>query len=372
MFFYGTLCHAPLLELVLGRGLDCIDARPAILAEHSVYWAKDQAFPMICKEPQGQACGLLVCNLSQDDLDRLNYYEGGFAYELRPVTVRVDGQTSSAQVYYPDQTLWDKGAPWSLEDWAKVWARMTLGAAKEVMARRGHVSAQEIVHLLPFFRARAWAQELAETSAPQTLRNAMTARDVEIVEDRPGFDGFFQVKAFKVSHKKFDGTNSPALPRETFMSFDVALLLPYDPVTDQVLLIEQVRFGTFNRGDPAPWVLEPIAGLVDAGERPRDAAIRESAEEAHLNLTQLIDMPKVYASPGYSTEFFHCYLGICDLSGRGQGQGGLEAENEDIRNHVISFDHAMELVDSGEVNVAPLAMMLLWLCRKRAALRAKL
>ncbi|WP_299933134.1 gamma-glutamylcyclotransferase [uncultured Pelagimonas sp.] len=372
MFFYGTLCHAPLLELVLGRGFDQINTRPATLENHAVYWAKDQAFPMIYAEENTVAEGLLVCDLSQDDLDRLNFYEGGFAYELRPVEVAVDGRVFAAQVYFPDETLWEKGARWSLEDWAATWSRMTLRAAQEVMVRRGHVSAQEIVHLLPFFRARAWAQELAETPAPQTLRNPMSSQDIDIVEDRPGFNGFFQVKAFQVSHKKFDGTQSPALPRETFMSFDVALLLPYDPVTDQVLLIEQVRFGTFNRGDPAPWVLEPIAGLVDAGEAPRDAAIRESAEEAHLNLTQLIDMPKVYASPGYSTEFFHCYLGICDLGGRGQGQGGLASENEDIRNHVISFHHAMDLVDSGEVNVAPLAMMLLWLCRKRESLRAQL
>ncbi len=358
-----------MLELVLDRPFETLKTCDAVLPGYAVYWAKDQAFPMICEEPNGSAGGLLLCDLSQEDLDRLNYYEGGFAYDLRDVDVVIDGQSVQAKVYFPNASSWEQGPVWSLEDWTARWGRMTLGAAKEVMARRGDVSAQEMVHLLPFFRARAWAQELAQNGAPQKLRNPMSATDIELVAERPGFNGFFRVDAFSVRHKRFDGSRSETLKRETFMSFDVALLLPYDPVTDKVLLVEQVRFGAFNRGDPAPWVLEPIAGLIDAGETPRDAAIRESAEEAHLDLSELIEMPKVYASPGYSTEFFHCYLGLCDLSGRSQGQGGLATENEDIRSHVIPFEEAMALVDSGEVNVAPLAMMLLWLYRARGGLR---
>ena len=81
-------------------------------------------------------------------------------------------------------------------------------------------------------------------------------------------------------------------------------------------------------------------------------------------------MVRVYASPGYSSEFFHCFLGLCDLAGRGGELGGLDAENEDIRSHVIGFDRALALIDSGEINAGPLVMMILWLARHRAALRA--
>ena len=46
-FFYGTLCHLPLLTRVLGR---TVDATPATLPDHAVYWAKDHAFPLIVAE----------------------------------------------------------------------------------------------------------------------------------------------------------------------------------------------------------------------------------------------------------------------------------------------------------------------------------
>ena len=92
-------------------------------------------------------------------------------------------------------------------------------------------------------------------------------------------------------------------------------------------------------------------------------------EEAGLELGDLRLMTRVYPSPGYSTEFFHCYLGLCDLSAEEGRLAGLAHENEDIRSHVISFDRAMTLVESGEANAGPLAMMLLWLARHREELR---
>ena len=112
-----------------------------------------------------------------------------------------------------------------------------------------------------------------------------------------------------------------------------------------------------------------MAGLVDAGEAPKETARREAVEEAGLALTDLRPMMQGYASPGYSTEFFHFFLGLCDLSAATGGLGGLPEESEDIRSHVISFDAAMALLDSGEVNQTPLAMMLLWLARYRSGLR---
>jgi ADP-ribose pyrophosphatase len=43
-FFYGTLCHLPLLEKVLGY-------RPALfvaeLPDYEVYWALDESYPVI-------------------------------------------------------------------------------------------------------------------------------------------------------------------------------------------------------------------------------------------------------------------------------------------------------------------------------------
>ncbi|MDU8913205.1 gamma-glutamylcyclotransferase [Aestuariicoccus sp. MJ-SS9] len=367
LFFYGTLRHVPLLRIVLGR--KDVSAVPATLPGHGVWWVAGESFPMIAPDPGRAAPGVLVQGLSDADVARLDFYEGGFAYTLRDVTVDTDAGRAPARVYFPDAGAWDKGEVWDLDDWAARWGRITEDAATEAMAHFGKDAAEDIQALLPFFRARAWSRQLAQEGAPQTLRSTMTRRDVAIRRDRPGYDGFFRIHAFDVDYAKFHGGRSETVSREGFVAFDAALVLPYDPVTDQVLMIEQLRYGPILRDDPAPWTLEPIAGLIDAGEAPADSARREAEEEAGLTLGELQLMTRVYASPGYTSEFFHCYLGLCDLSGYRAGVNGLDSEHEDIRSHLLSFDAAMALVDSGEVNAGPLAMMLLWLARKRDSLR---
>ncbi|MEM6482690.1 MAG: NUDIX hydrolase, partial [Pseudomonadota bacterium] len=150
---------------------------------------------------------------------------------------------------------------------------------------------------------------------------------------------------------------------------DAALVLPYDPVLDRLLLVEQFRMGPFGRGDPKPWVLEPVAGRVDPGETPETCAARECVEEAHLSLKALEHISSHYCSPGCSTEVFHCFVGLCNLEARNGGLGGLEVEHEDIATHVMSFDDAMALTQNGEINIGPLLLMLLWLQRERPRLR---
>ncbi|MFW2541613.1 gamma-glutamylcyclotransferase [Primorskyibacter sp. 2E107] len=368
MFFYGTLRHVPLLALVLGR--DVPELQAAVLPGYAVHSARDQPFPLIVPTPGETARGVLLQGLSAEDVARLDFYEGGFAFDLIEVTVRTDTGEAPAQVYLPRTGVWQTGPLWSLENWTAQWGEMTVLAASEVMERYGTQDAATIQTLLPFFRARAWARQIARVAAPQTLRNRMTLDDVDILRERPGYDGFFRIKAFDLRHKRFDGAPSGVIQRESFVAFDAALVLPYDPVSDTVMLIEQLRYGPIQRGDPAPWVLEPIAGLVDAGEPPLETARREAVEEAGLRIEQMLPMMKGYASPGYSTEFFHMFLGLTDLSERAaQGQGGLDHENEDIRNHVIGFDQAMALTETGEINAVPLAMMLFWLAAKREGLR---
>ena len=85
-FFYGTLCHAPLLTGVLGRA---VAVEPALLPSHSVFWAAGGAFPVIVAGGDG-ARGVLARDLTDADLARLDFYEDG--YDARVRMVRVEGQ----------------------------------------------------------------------------------------------------------------------------------------------------------------------------------------------------------------------------------------------------------------------------------------
>jgi nudix-type nucleoside diphosphatase (YffH/AdpP family) len=157
--------------------------------------------------------------------------------------------------------------------------------------------------------------------------------------------------------------------REVMAGADAALVLPYDEARDRILLVEQFRAGPARRGDPQPWILEPVAGLVDAGETPDHAARREAQEEAGLRLDRLERMFEGYASPGNATDHFYAFLALCDLPDDHATTGGLESEQEDLRLHLLAFDDAMRLIETGEANAMPLISMLLWLDRWRAGRR---
>ena len=180
---------------------------------------------------------------------------------------------------------------------------------------------------------------------------------------------FFRFEQLEVDHRRFDGNRAEGLRREVMVGADAALVLPYDESRDRLLLVEQFRLGPARRGDPQPWILEPVAGLVDAGETPDQAAHREGQEEAALRFSDLVPMFAGYASPGNATDFFYAYLGLCDLPDDHATSGGLESEQEDLKLHLLPFEKAMRLIESGEANAMPLISMLLWLDRWRAARR---
>ena len=82
IFLYGTLCDLELLHICLGRSLDNIDKQPARLDNHSVFWVKGRNFPVIKFVEGASAQGLVLFDLSNDDLNRLDFYEGSFNYCL--------------------------------------------------------------------------------------------------------------------------------------------------------------------------------------------------------------------------------------------------------------------------------------------------
>ena len=185
------------------------------------------------------------------------------------------------------------------------------------------------------------------------------------------YKGFFSVEEHDLSYRKFNNQQSSILTRSALISSDAVIVLPYDPVNDRILLIEQFRAGPYVKGDENPWVLEPIAGLIDEGETPESAGIREAQEEALLEIKRLELVARSYPSPGISTEFFHQYIGIVELLDKSDLIAGLSSENEDIRSHIFEYEQFFEMIERGKVNVGPLILLGLWLSKNRKSLRKK-
>ena len=188
---------------------------------------------------------------------------------------------------------------------------------------------------------------------------------------RSVYKGFFSVEEHDLTYQKFNNERSDIVTRSTLVSSDAVIVLPYDPVNDRILLIEQFRVGPYIKGDENPWVLEPIAGLIDEGETPESAGIREALEEAHLEIKRLELVARSYPSPGISTEFFHQYIGIVELLDSSNLIAGLQSENEDIRSHIFEYEQFFEMIESGKVKVGPLILLGLWLSKNRNRLRKK-
>lgn len=368
LFFYGTLRHLPLLEVVMGRSMSHLTVTPAILRDHAVYGVKDQIFPMISEEPGSIAKGLLVQNLSAEDLDKLAFYEGGFDYELSPQSVEcADGSNVMAQVFYPQPGLWTPDQPWSLQDWVERWGAVSLLAAEDVMAHYGKVEPAAIVKSFPAIRTRAWAR-LAARQRTGTGSCDLT-QDVIVNQLRHPYVGYFGIDEIQLQHRQYDGSMSPVLHRSALMQGAAVIVLPYDPVRDAVLLVEQFRTPVFLIDDPDPWMWEPVAGMIDPGETPEQAAYREALEEAQITLARLEDAGGAYSSSGSSTEYVYLYVGIADLTDTVSG-GGVASEGEDIRSKILPYDAFMDQVEAHVFKDLPLLALAHWLARHRDRLRA--
>ncbi len=191
--------------------------------------------------------------------------------------------------------------------------------------------------------------------------------DIEIIEQKTVFQGYFRIDRYRLRHKLFAGGWSGEVMREIFERGHAAAVLPYDPVRDTVALVEQFRIGALSAGRD-PWMIEVVAGIIDAGEEAEDVARREAVEEADVTLTALAPMLTFLASPGGTSETCALYCGRADLS-RAGGIHGLPEENEDIRVLVIPADAAIRLLADGKVENATAVIALQWLALHRDRLR---
>lgn len=370
LFFYGTLCDRGLLSIVLGEDQTDVVIRDAVLEDHAVYWVKDQAYPIIVQEAGARAQGVLVQGLTKTHVERLDFYEGGFGYELRDYRVATNEGVADCQIYWPDDAKLICGDLWDLSQWQVRFGETIRLAAQETMSYFGALTHQELAVRYPMIVRRAASRLRAQRrSGPATVRSDKALTDVIQEEVTRSHLGFYALDVLALRHPKFDGGYSDLLRREVFLSADAAIVLPYDPVTDQVLMVEQFRMGPTGRGDPRPWCLEPVAGLVDAGEEPETTAHREAMEEAGLTFSALETVANGYSSPGASSGYFFLYVGLCDLSDHQSDASGCADEGEDIRSHVLGFNQAMQLVDTGEINILPTILCLNWLARHRSRLR---
>lgn len=364
-FVYGTLRFLPHLETVLGRDISDLMLREDALPGYAVYTAFPGLYPVATPQAGAQASGLRIGGLTPEDWARLTFYEEVFGYPLQRLATR-DGH--AVDVYVPGA----RAAPasdklWDLTDWQAKRGDVTCEAAREVMTLMGRMPPQEVAPQYPRMVARAQSRLNAQGSRHGA---GTLAGRIEMAWQERTYFPFFAFDEMRFRHETFSGGMSEPISRGVFVPTDAAIVLPYDPATDRVLLVEQVRTGAIARGDRALWQLEPVAGLIDPGETPPETAYREAVEEAGLILKGLEAVAEAYSSPGGSADFLYVYIGLCDLPDADQRLGGLASEGEDIRSHIMDFDKVLSMAERMELANLPLMACVFWLSQHRARLRS--
>lgn len=194
---------------------------------------------------------------------------------------------------------------------------------------------------------------------PENLPVTFAKNDVEIIARETLYSGFFSMELYRFRHRLFNGEMSGEIRREIFERGHAAVLLPFDPVRDEVVLVEQIRIAAYDVS-ASPWLLEMVAGMIEEGESGEDVARREALEEAGLVVGRTKPVLSYLASPGGTSERLSIMVGEVDAT-TAEGIHGLADENEDIRVHVVSREQAYQWVEEGKIDNAASVIALQWL-----------
>jgi nudix-type nucleoside diphosphatase (YffH/AdpP family) len=179
------------------------------------------------------------------------------------------------------------------------------------------------------------------------------------------FDGFFKIDEIDVSHQARDG----AMRRERRLVFergDAIAVLLYDAATDEVIVVEQFRAPVLvaRRREDAHttdgWIIEALAGMIDAGETPERAAVRETLEESGYKICDPVPIGTFFTSPGGTSERIFLYFAEIRIADKAGAGGGIAGE-EDIALVRLRADDLFRQLECNQIRDAKLAIAAYWL-----------
>jgi ADP-ribose pyrophosphatase len=186
------------------------------------------------------------------------------------------------------------------------------------------------------------------------------------------WNGRFPVERVAFTQRRFDGTISGERVWELWRRGRAAALLPYDPVADVVILIEQFRLPALAAAID-PIMVEVPAGLCDGADGAEATLRREAMEEIGLSPARLHTIGEFLLTPGGADELVHLAVGEMTAPATGPdglvGHGGLASEQEDIRIRVWPAQQAIDAALDGTFANSVTTIALLWLASRRDWLR---
>jgi ADP-ribose pyrophosphatase len=147
---------------------------------------------------------------------------------------------------------------------------------------------------------------------------------------------------------------------------EAATVLVFNTDTKKIILTKQFRYAIHDKVSKP--IYETLAGKVDAGESPLEAAIRETEEEIGYKVAKenMRLLASCFASPGYTSEKFHVFYATVTNGNKVNSGGGLEHENENIEVIEMEVPEFKELILSGKIEDAKTYVAALFFLREMA------
>jgi ADP-ribose pyrophosphatase len=182
-------------------------------------------------------------------------------------------------------------------------------------------------------------------------------------------DDFFKIDEYRGSYERFDNTMSREQRLLVFERGDAAAVLLYDPNHREVILVEQFRLPTVQKGLGQGWILEPAAGMIRADEEtPRGTALRELIEETGYNASELAPIATFFVSPGGTSERIFLFYAEVRRVDKQYAGGGKIGETENIKIVHMPVAEFFAKLRNQELEDAKLIVAGYWLKERLALL----
>ena len=172
-------------------------------------------------------------------------------------------------------------------------------------------------------------------------------------------DNWYTLKKVTFSFQKKDGSFQQQ-SREAYDRGNGAAILLYDKSTGNVILTRQFRLPSYLNGNETGMMIEVCAGLLD-NDNPEDCIKRETEEETGYKVSHVEKIFEAYMSPGAVTEILHFFIGEYSKDMKVNDGGGLDDEGEDIEVLELSFEEALQMIETGAIKDAKTIMLLQYL-----------
>lgn len=186
-------------------------------------------------------------------------------------------------------------------------------------------------------------------------------RNIDIRSRRQAYKGRYRIDEVVFDFDRATGTGRITdARREIFERGDSAAALIHDVERDVIVLTEQFRIATHEKGPG--YLIEAMAGSVDEGETPEACIRREMMEEVGYKAGRLTLIAKAYVSPGASSErLFLYYAPVRTADLIDPEASGIDADNEDVRRVEYTREDFLSRLEKGKVDDGKLVALGYWL-----------